>query len=136
MNEIGRLCIKLAGRDAGKTCVIVDQLENNYVLVAGETRRRKCNIAHLEPMNKTISIKKGASQADIKKEFEKLGLKVFESKPKKATERPKKQKQKKIVLEEKPKKAKKEEKKEENSSKKTKEEEKEPKKASKKSSDK
>ncbi|MFT4261671.1 MAG: 50S ribosomal protein L14e [Candidatus Woesearchaeota archaeon] len=136
MNEIGRLYIKLAGRDAGKTCVIVDQLEKNYVLIDGETRRRKCNIAHLEPMNKTISIKKGASHTDVKKEFEKLGLTVFESKPKKATERPKKLKQKKIVLEEKPKKAKKEEKEEKKSSEKPKEEKKEVKKSSKKSSDK
>lgn len=100
MNEIGRLCIKLAGRDAGKTCVIVDKIDAKTVLIDGETRRRNCNVAHLEPLNKVISIKKGASSSEIKKEFEKLGLKVLETKPKKAAERPKKLKQKKIVLDE------------------------------------
>jgi large subunit ribosomal protein L14e len=111
MNEIGRLCIKLAGRDAGKTCVIVDRIDNKTVLIDGQTRRRNCNVVHLEPLSKTISIKKGASTAEIKKEFEKLGLVMVETKPKTAGERPRKLKQKKIVLEEPAKKEAKKEKK-------------------------
>ena len=101
MKEIGRLYVKLAGRDAGQTCVIVDDLGKNMVLIDGMTRRRKCNIAHLEPLEKKISIKKGAKTEEIAKEFKKLGLEVKETKPKKAGERPKKQKEKKIVLDEK-----------------------------------
>ena len=90
MIEIGRICIKTAGRDAGLKCVVVDILDNKFVLIDGETRRRKCNILHLEPIKEIIKIKKNASHEDIKKEFEKLGLKVRETKPKPKTKKPKK----------------------------------------------
>src|SRR3989338_4165315 len=87
MIEIGRLCIKTAGRDAGLKCVIVDILDNKFVLIDGETRRRKCNILHLEPLKDTIKIEKNASHEELKEEFEKLGLKIRETKPKQKTER-------------------------------------------------
>ncbi len=81
--EIGRLCIKLAGRDAGRICVIVDNLEGNFVLIDGNVRRRKCNILHLEPLDKAIKIKKGASHSDVASEFKKLKIEVWSTKPKK-----------------------------------------------------
>lgn len=90
MYEIGRLCVKLAGRDAGKTCVIVDILKDNYVIIDGATRRRKCNITHLEPLDKIIKIKKKATHANVEKEFKKLKIDVLNTKPKKPTSRPKK----------------------------------------------
>lgn len=90
MIEIGRLCIKIAGRDAGLKCIIVDILDDKFVLIDGETRRRKCNILHLEPLKDVIKIKKNASHDEVKKEFEKLGLKVVETKPKPKTQRPRK----------------------------------------------
>lgn len=90
MIEIGRLCIKIAGRDAGLKCVIVDILDNKFVLIDGETRRRKCNIMHLEPLKDVIKVKKNVSHDEVKKEFEKLGLKARETKPKQKTEKPKK----------------------------------------------
>ena len=92
MIEIGRLCMKLAGRDAGKLCVVVDVLENNYVLIDGETRRRKCNINHVEPMKTVLKIKKNASHEDIVKEFKALEIEIPEKKSKKPTQRQKKQK--------------------------------------------
>ncbi len=106
MIELGRLCLKIAGRDAGKHCIVVDLLDNNLVLIDGETRRKKCNIKHLEPLDKTIKIKKNASHDEIKSEFKKLKLKVLETKPKPKTEKPKKQRGKK--KEEEPKEVKKE----------------------------
>ncbi|MBW2985093.1 50S ribosomal protein L14e [Candidatus Woesearchaeota archaeon] len=90
MYEVGRLCVKIAGRDAGKKCVIVDVLKDNYVMIDGTTRRRKCNTAHLEPLDKVIKIKKNASHADVVKEFKKLKIEVKTTKPKKAASRPKK----------------------------------------------
>lgn len=108
--EVGRLCLKLAGRDAGKKAVIVDILENNYVLIDGEVRRRKCNILHLEPLKEVIKIKKGASRNDVKAEFKKLGIELRDTKPKEKKERPKKLPKKKEEVE---KKAKKETKKKE-----------------------
>jgi large subunit ribosomal protein L14e len=82
MFEIGRICIKTAGRDAGRKCVIVDVLDKNYVLIDGETRIRKSIILHLEPLDKVIKINKNASHDEIKKEFEKLGFNVKETKQK------------------------------------------------------
>ncbi|MEK6949443.1 MAG: 50S ribosomal protein L14e [Nanoarchaeota archaeon] len=90
MIEIGRVCIKTAGRDAGLKCVIVEILDDKFVLIDGETRRRKCNILHLEPLKEVIKIKKGASHEDVSKEFEALGLRARETAPKQKTERPSK----------------------------------------------
>ena len=90
MIEIGRICVKTAGRDAGLKCVIVDVLDDKFVLIDGETRRRKCNILHLEPLKDTLKIKKNISHESVKKEFEKLGLKSRETKPKQKTEKPRK----------------------------------------------
>ena len=88
MIEIGRLAIKTAGRDAGLKCVIVDILDDRYVLVDGETRRRKCNVLHLEPLKEVLNIKKGASYEEVKKELEKIGINSRHSKPKLKTQKP------------------------------------------------
>jgi large subunit ribosomal protein L14e len=82
MMEVGRICMKIAGRDANNMCVVVEMLDNNYVLIDGETRRKKCNIKHLEPTNKVIKIKAGASRDEVKQEFNKLGLGFLEPKAK------------------------------------------------------
>ncbi len=106
--EIGRLCIKIAGRDAGKKTLVVDVLENNYVLIDGLTRRRKCNIMHLEPLDKVLKIAKGASTDVVLKALKDEGIEIPEKTKKKdkkeTTPRPKKQK----VKKEKPVKVKKE----------------------------
>jgi large subunit ribosomal protein L14e len=88
--EIGRLCVKIAGRDAGKKCIVVDSIDDNYVLIDGATRRRKCNVNHLMPLSQVIKIKKNASHSEIASEFKKLDLAVWDTKPKKAAERPRK----------------------------------------------
>jgi len=90
MIEIGRLCIKIAGRDAKCKCVVVDVVDDKFVIVDGETRRKRVNIKHLEPTPQKLAIKKGASRADIVKEFKKLGSELKEKKSKKKTEKPKK----------------------------------------------
>ena len=103
--------MKIAGRDAGRTCVVVEAVGNGYVVVDGDVRRKKVNVRHLEPMDKTVDLKVKASHADVKKAFEKAGLSVWETKAKKAAERPKKMKAAKEAAVEqkaKPKKAKKE----------------------------
>lgn len=88
--DIGTICIKIAGRDAGKTCVIVDN-NDKRVLIDGETRRRTVNATHLEPTGKTIEIGQGASREDVKNAFKTLGIELTDRKPKQKTERPKKQ---------------------------------------------
>jgi large subunit ribosomal protein L14e len=91
MIEVGRLVVKLAGRDAGLKGVVVEILEGNYVLVDGQVRRRKCNILHLEPLEKVVKIKAKASHADVIKALKEEGIEVVEKKSKQKTERPKKQ---------------------------------------------
>ena len=86
--EIGRLCVKIAGRDAGKKCVIVDVLKGNFVMIDGQTRRRKCNILHLEPLQQELKLKKAASHEEVKKAFEQLGIPITEPKSKQKTSKP------------------------------------------------
>lgn len=92
MIEIGRVCVKTAGREAGKKCVVVDVLDKNYVLIDGNVRRKKCNISHLEPLEGKIEIKKKAAHAEVVEAFKKLGIGVIEKKTKAKTERPRKTK--------------------------------------------
>ncbi len=82
MIEVGRVCLKIAGRDAGKRCVVVDLPEKNYAVIEGQTRRRKCNIIHLEPLKEKIKISKGASHEEVAKELKKIGIEVEEKKKK------------------------------------------------------
>ena len=89
MFDVGRLCVKTAGRDAGKHCVVVEVVDENFVLVDGETRRRKVNVKHLEPLGKMVELG-GTSHADVKVAFEKLGMKVLETKKKEKKEKPRK----------------------------------------------
>lgn len=96
--KIGQLCIKLAGRDANKLCVVVDILDGNFVLIDGNTRRRKCNIKHLEPLDKILKIKKKASHEEVIDAMKKDSLKAVEKKKVKLKkEKKEKPKKKKIV---------------------------------------
>lgn len=101
MYEVGRICIKIAGRDAGREAVIIDILDDKLVLIDGNVRRRKCNVFHLEPTAKKVDIKKKASHEEVKAAFEKIGLGTWETKPRKTAERPKKVRKKKENVEEK-----------------------------------
>src|SRR5438034_11426725 len=70
--EVGRVCVKLNGRETGQRCVIVDVIDKNFVLVTGPqkisgVRRRRTNVKHIEPTEDTIDIKKGASDEDVAK---------------------------------------------------------------------
>ena len=95
--EVGRVCMKIAGRDARKKCVVVDILDNTYVMIDGETRRRKCNIAHLEPLNLAVGIKANASNEEIVKALKEEGIvcDMKKDSKKQPQARPKKQKAKK-----------------------------------------
>jgi large subunit ribosomal protein L14e len=89
MFSVGRVCVKLAGRDAGQKCVIVEVLDDKYVLIDGMTRRRKCNKIHLEPLNYTVELHQGATHEDVAKAFKTLELSVVTKKPKQKTDKPK-----------------------------------------------
>lgn len=68
--EVGRVCVKIAGREAGRKCVIVDIIDRNFVLVTGPqevtgVKRRRANINHIEPTEKRVNIKRGNSDEEI-----------------------------------------------------------------------
>lgn len=88
MIEIGRLCVKIAGRDAGKKALIIDILEDKYVLIDGETRRRKCNVLHIEPLSQKVDIKKNASHDEVAKALKEFGIGARQTNPKPKTQRP------------------------------------------------
>jgi large subunit ribosomal protein L14e len=68
--EVGRICIKISGREAGEKCVIVEVIDDKFVEVVGTNiKNRRCNIKHLEPVDQTIEIKSDNIE-EIKKELE------------------------------------------------------------------
>ena len=80
--QIGRIIVKTNGREAGKKGVIIDVINQNYVLVVGSksltgVRRRKCNIRHIEPTDKVLSLKRDASDEDVLAAVEEADLKKF-----------------------------------------------------------
>ena len=50
---IGRLCVKLSGREAGRECVIVNKEEGNFVTIDGNVKRKRCNLEHLDISEKS-----------------------------------------------------------------------------------
>lgn len=70
--EVGRICVKLVGRETGKKCVVVDVVDKNFVLVTGPksitgVRRRRTNVDHLEPTGESVEVKKGAADEEVEK---------------------------------------------------------------------
>ncbi|HVO37081.1 MAG TPA: 50S ribosomal protein L14e [Candidatus Acidoferrum sp.] len=68
--DVGRICVKLAGREAGRKCVIVDTVDKSFVLITGPrnvsgVKRRRVNINHLEPLQDKLDLKRGASDEEV-----------------------------------------------------------------------
>ena len=68
--EVGRVCVKMAGREAGRKCVIVDVMDKSFVVVTGPkkitgVKRRRVNINHVAPTEGVIPIKRGASDEEV-----------------------------------------------------------------------
>ena len=76
MMDIGRVCIKIAGRDAGEIAVVVEKIDDTFVLVNGNVRRKRCNIKHLEPTEKFVVIQAGASTEELHAAMMDAGLEV------------------------------------------------------------
>lgn len=99
--NVGRVCVKIAGRDAGKRCVIVKELDKTYVLVDGQTRRRKVNKFHLEPLDIVLSIEEDADNKTVVAAMTEAGFESSEKKSEKReqTKRPTRQKAAKAKVE-------------------------------------
>lgn len=76
--EIGRLCVKNSGREAGLKCVIVNIIDDNFVLITGpkkitRVKRRRGNIKHLVPLEDKIKISRGASDEEVERALQAEG---------------------------------------------------------------
>ena len=78
--DTGRVCMKTAGRDSNKYCAVLEVVDDHYVVIDGDTRRKKCNTAHLEPMDVVIKVTKSSSKADVVKALQGAGLNVADVK--------------------------------------------------------
>jgi len=79
MMNVGRVCTKLQGREAGKKCVIVEMVNKNFVMVTGPpkmtgVKRRRCNMKHLEPLEEVIPIEKGVPDEEIERKIKEAGV--------------------------------------------------------------
>ena len=84
--QIGRVVVKLSGREAGKKAVVVDIIDNSYVLITGPqdisgVRRRRANITHIEPLDNLIQIDRSASDEKVKEALESVDLLDFMKNP-------------------------------------------------------
>lgn len=77
--DIGRVVVKVAGREAGRKGVIVDIKDENFVVITGPksltgVRRRVVNVKHIEPTEYKVNIKKGAGDEEVLKAIEEANL--------------------------------------------------------------
>jgi len=84
--EVGRLCVKMSGRESGMRCVVVDVVDKSFVLITGPkkvtgVRRRRANIMHVEPLQESISIKRDASDEEVEEALKKAGKLEMMAKP-------------------------------------------------------
>ena len=87
MIEVGRVCIKTAGKDAGKHVVVIDVDKDNFVIIDGGVKRKRCNPRHLEPTAKIIPVKKGDDSSKVRKAFAAEGIEIKEKKGKAVKEK-------------------------------------------------
>ncbi len=99
MIEVGRVIVKIAGRDAGRIGAIIDVYENNYVLIEGEVRRRKVNINHLELLNKKITVEAQADKKTVISQLKSLGYEIEEKESKEKKEKKEKPIKKRVIKE-------------------------------------
>jgi large subunit ribosomal protein L14e len=81
--DIGQVCVKLLGREAGYLCTIVEVIDKNFAIIEGlKVKRRRCNFKHLSPTKYMLEgLKKGAPKKAIEEAIDKANLKEkFETK--------------------------------------------------------
>ncbi|MBS3117978.1 KOW motif-containing protein [Candidatus Woesearchaeota archaeon] len=97
MFEKGRLCKKIAGRDKGEYGIILEVLGKDRILIDGNTRRRKTNRKHVEPLEKKYEIGKDTTTQKVQEILKKEGIPIKKKvkKEKQKTQKPEKNRGKK-----------------------------------------
>lgn len=77
--EIGRICVKTAGRETAMKAVVLGFVDKNFVLVTGAgvsgVRRRKANLKHLIPIDQKVDITENAADDAVSKALDSAGIK-------------------------------------------------------------
>jgi len=68
--EVGRICVKTAGRENGKKCVIVDVMDKSFAMVTGPkvvtgVKRKRVNLSHIMLLQDRIEVARGASDEEV-----------------------------------------------------------------------
>jgi large subunit ribosomal protein L14e len=68
--EVGRLCVKTAGRENGKKCVVVDVMDKSFAMITGPkavtgVKRKRVNLSHIMPLQERIELARGASDEEV-----------------------------------------------------------------------
>lgn len=50
--ETGVVALRIAGRKAGKACIVVEKIDSSFVMVDDGLTRKRCNILHIELTSK------------------------------------------------------------------------------------
>jgi len=70
--EVGQVCVKTKGREAGRKVIVLSGVTDGKVLVDGEkVKRRNCNILHLFPVKEKVAVKEGATHEEVLKAVKK-----------------------------------------------------------------
>ncbi|MCW4010508.1 MAG: 50S ribosomal protein L14e [Candidatus Bathyarchaeota archaeon] len=68
--EVGRICVKTAGRENGKKCVIIDVMDKSFALITGPksvtgVKRKRVNLSHIMPLEDKLELDRGASDEEV-----------------------------------------------------------------------
>ena len=68
--SVGRIVVKLMGREAGRKAVVTQIIDRNFAEITGPVdltgvKRRRVNINHIEPTDYTVDIERGSDDKSI-----------------------------------------------------------------------
>lgn len=63
--DIGRVCLKVKGREQGEKCVVLDVIDRNFVIVVGpNVKRRRVNMNHIIPLEEAVELQRNATDEE------------------------------------------------------------------------
>lgn len=80
--DVGMICIKTFGKEAGKKCVVMDMIDKNFSIVTGPKevtgiKRRRVSIKHLLLTGEAVDVKEGMSDEELVSVLKKSGKLEF-----------------------------------------------------------
>ncbi len=76
--DVGMICIKTVGKEAGKKCVVMDIIDKNFAIITGPkevtgVKRRRVGIKHLLLTGEAVDVKEGMSDEELVSVLKKSG---------------------------------------------------------------